>query len=140
MPDLSITPADVKHISGKAPVTVVAGAPVTRGQALRRDASNSRFVPANADTSASAHVDGIALTDGQDGTEMLIAVPNTRLYIGADTDEGTAYVLSAAADGGIAPIDDLGDSEHPVFLFWGSGGGEVIFGALRSLVPTPPPE
>lgn len=124
MADLSITAANVKWISGVRPQVTKGGATITRGQALRATPANLQ-VPAQADDEDTATVTGIAITDGTNGGDMLIAGPGATVNVGATTVAGTAYVLSANAAGGIAPIGDLGNDDMPNFLFWGSGTAEV---------------
>lgn len=124
MADLSITAGNVKWISGVRPQAVKGGANITRGQAVRAD-TTGEMVLAQADDTSTATVRGIAITDGNDGGDMLIAGPGAKINCGATTVAGTAYVLSSAAAGAIAPIGDLTNEDMPNFLFWGSGTAEV---------------
>lgn len=124
MADLSITAANVKWISGVRPQIAKGGAAITRGKAVRAD-TTGEMILAQANDTATSTVRGIAITDGNDGGDMLVAGPGAKINVGATTVAGTAYVLSAAAAGGIAPIGDLAATNMPNFLFWGSGTAEV---------------
>lgn len=124
MVDLSITAANVKWTSGTRPRQVIAGAAITRGQALRLDAATNEYVPADASAAGTSDATAIALTDGQDGSDMLVALAGAVVNIGATTTAGTAYVLSGTA-GGIAPVADLGAGDTPNLIAWGSGSASI---------------
>jgi hypothetical protein len=122
MVDLVITPGNVTWQSGTQPRQVKGGAALTRGKALRQG-TDFEYIVADCSALNTATVDGIALTDGNDGGYMLIAPPGATINIGATTTAGTAYVLSD--DGGICPVADLASGEFPNLLFWGTGTAVV---------------
>lgn len=123
MADLSITAGNVKWVSGTRPQIVKAGATITRGQALYQ-AADGEYSPADADASSTGTATAIALTDGADGSDMLIATVGATINVGATTVAGTPYVASTTA-GGIAPYADITTGDTPSLLFWGSGTANV---------------
>lgn len=124
MADLVQTPANVKWVSGARPVMVKGGASIVRGNVLYKDTADLEHKLADADTDAASIVDGIALTDGTDGSDMLLAPDGATINVGATTTAGTPYVLSTTA-GAIAVDGDLGTGDYCVFLFWGTGTANV---------------
>lgn len=124
MADLSITAGNVAWVSGTRPKVVTGGATITRGQALYKDDSDNEYKLADAGAVGTAVLDGIALTDGTDGAEMLVAPRGATLNIGATTTAGTIYVISETA-GGIAPVGDLATGDFVVVAFVGSGTANV---------------
>lgn len=106
MADLSITAANVSLAAGGAMMQVTAGGAVTRGQPVRKDTADNRYVPAQGNSIAGAAVVGVALNDAADGQPLTVAVSGD-LTIGATLSDGQVYVVSAASAGGIAPVTDL---------------------------------
>lgn len=135
MTDLSITAGNVKWVSGQQPRQVKGGATITRGQVLRQQ-TDGEYILADASALTTAGAVAIAVTDGNDGSPMLVAEAGAKINVGATTVAGTAYALSATA-GGIAPLGDLLATEAPVLLFWGTGTAEVtlVFAASPVIIP-----
>jgi hypothetical protein len=133
MPDLSITAANVRWVGGTPPKRVKAGATITRGMAVYRDAADGEYKKADANGSATQSVvEGVALTDGFDGGEMLIALDKAKINIGATTTAGAAYGLTSSdagtangAAGGICLLSALGSGDYKRPMFVGSGTGEI---------------
>lgn len=134
MADLVITVGNVTWQSGTQPRTVKGGAALTRGLALRQN-TDLEYVAADCSAVNTATVDGIALTDGNDGGLMLIAPAGATINIGATTTAGTPYVLSD--DGGICPFADLANPDVPNLLFWGTGTAIVTLVFAKSSVAIP---
>lgn len=127
MADISVTAANVKWVSGARPQIVKAGATITRGQAVYQNTTTLEHELADADTDAASEFAGIALSDGYDGADMLIAPPGAVINWGATLAAGTVYVLSTTA-GGVAPEADLASGDYVVVLAIGAGtaNAEII--------------
>lgn len=127
MTDISVTAANVKWVSGNRPLVVKAGATITRGQAVYLNTSTLEHELADADTDAASQFAGIALTDGADGSDMLIAPPGAVINWGATLTAGTIYTLSTTA-GGVGPEADLAAGDYVVILAIGAGtaNAEII--------------
>ena len=134
MSDLSITAANVKWQSGIHPRQVIGGAALIRGKALRQG-TDGEYIVADCSALNTSTVDGISLTDGNDGGLMLIAPAGATINIGATTTAGIPYVLSD--DGGICPFADLAATEVPNLLFWGTGTAVVTLVFAKSSVVIP---
>lgn len=107
MADLTITAASVLKGSGAATTKGVAGATVTAGQVVYKEASSGKYKLADADN-ATAEIrqpDGIALNGASDG-QPLEVLTGGDITIGATVTAGTAYYLSPNP-GGIAPLADV---------------------------------
>lgn len=105
MADLSITAANVKQGANASRGTGTAGATITAGQAVRRNAAGL-VVLAQADEAATADADGIALNGAANGQPVAYHTGGG-INMGATLVVGMVYAVSAAAAGGIAPITDL---------------------------------
>lgn len=116
MADLSITAANVIAGSDAAIVNGRAGATVTAGQVVYREASTGKYKLADND-SATAEVKvpaGIALHGAADGQPLAVQTGGD-ITIGATLTPGSAYVLSSTP-GAIAPVADLGTGDYVVQL------------------------
>lgn len=134
MTDISVTAASVVWVSGKSVQKVRAGATITAGQAVYQDLTDLEYKLADADTDAASEFAGIAITDGVDGRDMLIAPPGARINFGATLTAGTIYTLSTTA-GGICPESDLTSGDYVVVLAIGAGTGvATIIGAKGGAV------
>lgn len=135
MADLSITPANV--IAGPHAVkkTGRAGAAISIGQALYRAAATGDLHPADAgDASpALAEVVGIALSSAAAaGQPVTYAAEDPHFALGATVAVGSAYVLSAAAAGGIAPDADLLAGNHATLIGIGKSATHIILKPLAT--------
>jgi hypothetical protein len=113
MADLTITATSVVPGSGAKKETGVAGAAITAGQVVYKDASDSdKFKLADNDSATAAVRSpyGIALHGAASGQPLtvLLAGPIT---IGATTAVGTVYCLSSTA-GGICPSADIATGDY----------------------------
>ena len=133
MVDLTITAANVNWVSGTRPRMVKAGATITRGQVLYQDTADLEYKLADADNDATSVFGGIALTDGTDGSEMLIAEAGAVVDVGATTIAGTIYTISTTA-GGISPDVDLATGDYVTVLFIGNGTVNVELIGKRGTV------
>ena len=105
MADIIITAANVAAGAGASVINVTAGASITAGQAVYRDAADGlyKLADANASQAAAAAV-GIALHAAASG-QPLAVLTGGNITIGATVAVGTIYVVSGTA-GGIAPAAD----------------------------------
>lgn len=104
MADYTIPSTGVVQISGtkkNADVTV----PHVAGRAIIIDANGNAQL-ANASDIATANVAGITLNDAAAQQPIAYALPGSVIDLG-DGGQGEIAVLSAAANGGIAPSEDL---------------------------------
>lgn len=110
MAALTITVANIIPASGySAESAYVAGATITRGQAVYLDAATNTWKLANAITSAATAGSaglGISLSDVVSGQPMLVMISGT-LAFGAILTNGGVYIAGGTAAGDIAPVADL---------------------------------
>jgi hypothetical protein len=116
MTDLSVTAANVKGDSA-AKEWGTAGEAITAGQAVYLDTPTRTYklADANSATAAARQARGIALNGAAAGQPLAIATSGD-VTAGAALTAGTAYYLSAAAAGGIAPIEDLTTGDYVCLL------------------------
>lgn len=107
MTDLSITAGNVIAGSDAKTEKGIAGATITAGQAVYRDATTKEFLLADADSATAGVRDvyGIALNGASDG-QPLEVLKSGDITIGATLTAGTTYYLSPVA-GGICPLGDI---------------------------------
>lgn len=113
MADLSITAGNVVPASNAVVERATAGAAITAGQVVYLDTSDNKMKLADADaaTAAARTPRGIALCGASDGQPIVIQRSGD-ITIGATVTAGTAYYLSAANAGGIAPVGDLTSGDY----------------------------
>jgi hypothetical protein len=116
MADLSITAANVVKGSNAVVEAGTAGATITAGQVVYKDAADGKYKLADADsaTAAAKAPRGIALNGASDGQPLSI-IRSGDVTIGATLTAGTAYYLSPVA-GGIAPLADVASGDDVVLL------------------------
>ena len=126
MADLTIKAANVKWVADRAPLVEKAGATITRGQVVYRDASTGTYKLAKADGTDTAVVAGIAISDGYDGSHFLLAAPGATIDWGATLTAGRVYVLSATTDGAIGGLARPISGNATVVLAVGGGNREAM--------------
>jgi len=116
MADISITAANVVKGSNAVVEAGTAGATITAGQVVYKDAADGKYKLADADsaTAAAKAPRGIALNGASDGQPLSI-IRSGDVTIGATLTPGTAYYLSPVA-GGIAPLADVASGDDVVLL------------------------
>jgi hypothetical protein len=116
MADLSITAASVVAGDDARITYGTAGATITAGQAVYKEAADDKFKLADCDSATAAVRSpvGIALNGAADGQPLAI-VNKGPVTIGATLTAGVAYYLSPNA-GGIAPVADLAAGDYPVII------------------------
>lgn len=116
MADLSITAADVAAGSDSVQERGTAGATITAGQVVYKDASDGKYKLADADASTSAERTplGIALNGAADGQPLTIHKLGD-LTLNAVLTAGTTYYLSPTP-GGICPLGDVLSGDYPCVI------------------------
>lgn len=116
MADLSITAANVLAGSGATTENGTAGAAVTAGQVIYKDATTGKFLLAdnNSVTAGARSPYGIALHAAA-ANQPLAIIRKGPVTIGATLTAGTAYYLSDTP-GGICPVADLASGENVVLI------------------------
>lgn len=116
MADLTITAASVVKGSNAVVDNGTAGASITAGQAVYKDAATGTYKLADADsgTAAARQAVGVALHAAASGQPLQVQTKG-QITIGATVAVGTAYCASATA-GGVCPNADLTTGAYPTFL------------------------
>lgn len=125
MADLIVTAANVLPGAGAIIKPGTAGAAITAGQSLFKNAADSTLHPAKGDTTTDAAFVGIALNNAATGqpVQYLASGP---IAIGATPVVGTPYVVSAANAGGIAPFADLATGNKLTYIGYGLSGTQLM--------------
>ena len=138
MADLSITAANVDNVeTGNANTERgIAGATITAGQAVYRDASDSnQFKLADNDAAGTDDVYGIALNSASDEQPLVVQRSGT-IDMGGVVAVGTIYVLSSTA-GGVAPSTDLVSTDYVTVIGVGVTATNIELSLLTSGVQVP---
>lgn len=117
MTDISITAANVARGDDAIVEQGTAGASITAGQAVYKDAADKRFKLSDADhaTAAIRAVYGIALHAAAAGQPLTVQRGGD-ITIGGTLVAGTAYYLSSGTPGGIAPLADIAGGDDPILI------------------------
>jgi hypothetical protein len=117
MAALSITAANVLASATALRGTGIAGATITAGQPIYKDASDSnkaKLADNNASAATSACV-GISLQSVSAGQPITYVYEDSSFTVGATLTVGAIYCLGATA-GEIVPVADLASGNYPVVL------------------------
>lgn len=117
MADLSITAASVMPGTNAITEKLIAGAAITAGQTLYKDASDSnkmKLFDADSATAAARAFYGIALNSAASG-QPVVVLTSGLITIGATTAVGVAYYASDTP-GGICPFADLEAGDYPTII------------------------
>ena len=113
MADISITAANVKAGSNAIVAQGIAGASITAGQAVHRNAAG-KFILSDNDGAGLQQMFGISIHAA--ATDQPIALQTGGdVMIGATLIPGTAYWLSGTG-GGICPIADVTTGDDPILI------------------------
>jgi hypothetical protein len=117
MVDLTITAANVLASGQAVKETGVAGATITAGQTVYKEAGTGLFKLSDSNDAVveKKAVYGIALHGSLTGQPLTIVRSDPAFIPGATMTLGTAYYLSETP-GGIQPVADLGAGEQIVLL------------------------
>lgn len=135
MADLSITAASVLKGTGATTESLIAGAAITAGQSLYKDASDSnkvKLTDADSATAAARVFFGIALNSAASGQPVVVQTGGI-ITIGATVAVGVAYYLSDTA-GGICPFADLESGDYPTIIGIGVSTTAIKIGPLAAEV------
>lgn len=125
MSDLIITAANVLPASSAQTEIVTAGATITAGQPVYKDASDDdKAKLAVASSAAAANAVGIALCNASAGQPLVIAYGGD-VTLGSVMSEGVTYLVSSSA-GGIMPTADIAIGDFATVL-----GTAVTTSSLR---------
>lgn len=114
MTDISITAANVKHVSGPTE-QIFAGVALTAGQIAYREAASTKAKLSDND-SATAEVRtvyGMALNGAAADQPVMLAKNGAVVDLGAVLTAGVDYYLSGTA-GGICPRADVTSGDDPI--------------------------
>lgn len=129
MAALSITAAQVLPVAGAQTVTGVAGATITAGQAVYLDDSAGKWKLAQCDGTAAEAGSagyGIALTGGGDGQPIVVALPGSKVTLGAGAAPaaGVVYYVGGTA-GALNVVGDLASTNKILPICIGIGSNQV---------------
>lgn len=116
MADLVLTAANVLATGGSRKLDGVAGAAITAGQVVYREAATGTYKLADCDsgTAEARSPKGIALNGAATGQPIKVHVGGP-ITLGAVLTAGVTYYLSPTA-GGICPVADVASADYPVIL------------------------
>lgn len=116
MADISITAANVVAAAAATKEMGIAGATITAGQVVYKDAADNKYKLADGDhaTAAIRKPIGIALNGASNGQPLAI-VKAGAVTIGATLTAGTAYYLGDDP-GGICPLADVASGDDVVLI------------------------
>lgn len=116
MADISITAASVVAGANARTEQGTAGAAITAGQVLYKDAAAGtwKLADSNSATAAARSPDGIALNGAASGQPLQVLTGGD-VTIGATLTAGVAYYLSDTP-GGICPVADVGSGEYSTII------------------------
>lgn len=115
MADLTITAANVVKGSDATIEQGTAGATITAGQVVYKDANGKyQLADSNSATASARSPRGIAL-NGASANQPLAILRSGAITIGATLTAGVAYYLSDTP-GGICPVADVGSGEYSVIV------------------------
>lgn len=135
MADLVITAANVVAGTGVQTERINAGAALTAGQVVYKDAGDSnkaKLTDADSATVAAREADGIVLNNSASGQPVVIARLDSGglLTIGATVTPGVAYYASDTA-GGICPFADLESGDWPTIIGIGYSATQIRLCKVR---------
>jgi hypothetical protein len=137
MANLTITAASVLASATALTGEGVAGAAITQGQPLYKDATDSkRLKLADANAAASAEVVGISLNAGSTGQPVKYAYDDALFTPGGTLVVGETYALSATA-GALCPIADLTTGDRPVVCFVAISTTQAVLRITRGTAAKP---
>ncbi len=136
MADLTITAANIIPVSGYQFEDGNAGETITRGMAVYKKESDSKWYKAQHDgTVAEAAAKGIALQDAGANQPLRVQTGGS-LGFGAILSVGQIYCVSATA-GGICPYSDVGAADYVTLLGVASTTSNLLLKIFPSGVTIP---
>lgn len=138
MSDLDVTAADVSYTTGNiSKEEMVAGATITAGQAIYKDAAAANVAKlAQSDgTLAEAAVYGIALNSASSGQPVVVAKTGN-FDIGATLTVGAIYGLSQTA-GALTLVENLVTGDYVSLIGIGTTASNLLLNIVNSGVEVP---
>lgn len=138
MTDLVVTAANVLASGQATKETGVAGAAVTAGQPIYKEAATGLFKLADCDsaTAEAKSVYGVALHAASTNQPLTVVKDDPDFTPGGTLTAGARYYLSGTA-GGIAPEADLASGDNVVLLFIAKSTSKGILKIFNSGVAVP---
>lgn len=133
MADLTVTAASVVPGTGAILEKMTAGAAITAGQTVYKDASDSnkaKLFDADSATAAARVFYGIAVCNAASGQPVVVQTAGN-LTIGATVAVGVAYYASDTP-GGICPFADLEAGDYPTIIGIGISTTQIKVGSLAA--------
>jgi len=115
MVDIVVTAANVLASGQATKETGVAGATITAGQVVYKDAADGKFKLSDSNAAGLNAAYGIALHGSLAGQPLTVAKNDPSFTPGATLVAGTAYYVSETP-GGIQPVADLSAGETVLLL------------------------
>lgn len=115
MVDLVVTAANVAASGQALKETGIAGATITAGQTVYKDAADGKFKLADSNAAGLNSVYGIAAHASLSGQPLTVVRDDPAFVPGATLVAGTFYALSETP-GGIQPVADLATGETVVMV------------------------
>jgi hypothetical protein len=133
MADLTITASSVLKGTGAVTETLIAGAAITAGQALYKDASDSNKAKLyDADGAAALRTfHGIALNSAASGQPVVVQTGGN-ITIGATVAVGVAYYGSDTPGGITGTFGDLEAGDYPTIIGIGVSTTAIKIGPLAA--------
>jgi hypothetical protein len=132
MSDLVITAANVAPSDSAAIEYGTSGEALTAGKAIYRKAADGLMYKARANAATTDDASGIAMNDAPGVGQPVAYARAGTINPGATLAVGTIYVLSAAAAGGIAPVDDLVSTNYVTMLGIATAAGALQLALFTS--------
>ena len=132
MADITITATSVVAGGNARKTDGTAGATITAGQVVYREAATGQIKLADCD-SATAEARsplGIALNGAASGQPVEV-LTSGNITIGATVTQGVGYYLSPTA-GGICPVADVLSGDYPVFLGFATSASVIRVGIVEA--------
>ena len=139
MAEVSITAANVVPVAGYSSTTGTAGATITAGQVVYRDAATSTLKLADSNASqAAANAVGIALHGASSGQPLIYQTAGD-ITIGGTIAVGKIYVVGATTPGALAEHTDLTSGWYTKVMLIGktSAIGTIVNRGPSTLVQVP---
>lgn len=133
MADLIITAASVAPGTGAITEKLTAGAAITAGQTVYKDASDSnkaKLFDADSATAAARVYYGVAVCNAASGQPVVIQTAGP-ITIGATVAVGVAYYASDTP-GGICPFSDLESGDYPTIIGIGISTTQIKLQAIAA--------
>lgn len=137
MADITITAASVIAGSNATKETGIAGATITAGQPVYKEAATGQFklADSNSGTAEARTAYGIALHASLAGQPLTVQTSGD-LAIGATLTVGAGYYLSESP-GGIQPVADLATGEYVTLLGFATTAANLAVRIVPSGVAVP---